>query len=165
MARQYRVIKRYGVLREKEFFAALSKNPNVGDACLASNMPRSYVYKQRKENPEFAEKFDEAVQLGIQACEDRAQELAFKGIKRDVYYQGNKVGEQWEPSERLVEFWLKANKPEKYRENGISFNLGANSLVTVLSGMPRSDVLEESEKPLLEVKDATDSTERPADTD
>jgi len=116
-------------------------------------MPAHYVTRKKHEDPDFRQRFDEAWQLGLQAMEDKAQEFAFKGIRRDVYYQGSKVGEQWEPSERLVEFYLKANKPDKYRENGMVFNMGANSLVTVLSGMPRSDAIEmEKEVEALEVK-------------
>ena len=163
MARQYRKIRKYGILFEDQFFAALSKAPNIQAACLSSGMPPNYVYKQRMTNPDFKERFDEAWALGLIAMEDKAQEFAFKGIKRDVYYQGNKVGEQWEPSERLVEFYLKANKPDKYRENSMTFNMGNNSLVQVLSGMPRSDVLEapEEQKALI---DGTAQT-RPADAD
>ena len=163
MARQYRKIRKYGIEFEEQFFAALSVAPNIQAACLASGMPPAYVYKQRMQNPDFKERFDEAWALGLQAMEDKAQEFAFKGIRKDVYYQGEKVGEQWEPSERLVEFYLKANKPDKYRENGMIFNMGNNSLVTVLSGMPRSDALPapEEQKALI---DGTAET-RSADTD
>ncbi len=146
MARQYRKIRRYGMEFEDQFLAALAKCANIGAACEASGMPRAYVYKQRMTNPDFKERYEEAWALGLQEMEDKAQEFAFKGIRRDVYYQGEKVGEQWEPSERLVEFYLKANKPDKYRENGLTFNMGNNSLVQVLSGMPRSDVLAEPEE-------------------
>jgi hypothetical protein len=143
MARQYRKLKRYGVLVEDEFFAALSGCANITKACRMVDMPMGYVWKNRIERPDFAERYDEAMKKGLQALEDKALEYAFDGIPRGVYYQGNKVGEEKEPSERLIEFVLKANKPEKYRENATTFNIGANSLVQVLSGMPRSDVLEE----------------------
>src|SRR5450759_1174179 len=126
-------------------------------------MPRQYVYTQRMNNPDFKERFEEAWAHGLQAMEDKAQEFAFKGVRRDVYYQGAKVGQQYEPSERLVEFYLKANKPDKYRENGMTFNMGNNSLVQVLSGMPRSDAIEApaEQKALI---DGTAET-RPADAD
>ena len=60
-------------------------------------------------------------------------ERAFKGYEKGVYYQGNKVNTEYEPSDRLAEFILKANKPEKYRETGLNINMGNNSLVTILS--------------------------------
>jgi hypothetical protein len=163
MAKQYRKIRRYGMEYEEAFLAAISAAPNITAACMATNMPASYVYKQRMTNPDFKERFDEAWALGLIACEDKAQEFAFKGIKRGVYYKGELIAEEYEPSERLVEFYLKANKPDKYRENGMTFNMGNNSLVQVLSGMPRSEAIEApaEQKALI---DGTAET-RPADAD
>lgn len=159
MARQYRKLKRYGVLVEDEFFAALSGCANITKSCKMVDMPYSYVLKNRHERPDFAERYDEAMKKGLQALEDKALEYAFDGIPRGVYYQGAKIGEEKEPSERLIEFVLKANKPEKYRENAMTFNMGANSLVQVLSGMPRSNVLEEKDvtEAATEIKEALEA--------
>ena len=156
-----------GILKETEFFAALSAFPNITNACQIARISPSYVYQQRKENPEFREKFEECMALGVQAVEDMALQRAFKGYEKGIYYQGNKVATEYEPSDRLAEFVLKAHKPEKYRENATTFNIGANSLVAVLSGMPRSDVLEQSEElKQLEAKVIDGTTEaRPASPD
>ncbi len=153
MARQYRKIPKFNLDKHISFFAALSKAPNITQACEIAGIAPSYVYQERKKNPEFAEKFELAMSLGIQACEDEAMRRAFKGVEKGVYYQGKQVGVEYEPSDRLAEFMLKAHKPEKYRENSMTFNMGANSLVQVLSGMPRSDVLEVSEALLIENKE------------
>ena len=149
-------------INETAFFKAMSVFPNINKACQQSGLIPRNVYHKRKNDEVFRERFEEAVALGLQAIEDRAMEMAFQGIERGVYYKGEKIATEFEPSERLAELLLKANMPHKYRENAVTFNMGANSLVQVLSGMPRSDVLEEKTVEALEAPSGSGETRSPS---
>lgn len=98
------------------FCAALADCPNVGKACRAAGIGRSAAYAWRKDSPEFAAAWDEALQIGVSALEDEAHRRAFEGVLKPVYHQGKKVGTVREFSDTLAIFLLKAHAPEKYRE-------------------------------------------------
>lgn len=62
-------------------------------------MDRTHAYVHKKENPEFAAAWEEAIQQAVDILEAEAWQRARK------------------QSDVLMIFLLKAHKPEKYREN------------------------------------------------
>lgn len=99
------------------FLAALAETCNVGRACTAVGISRYTAYKWRKEQPEFAAEWDDAMRAGLLALEDEAHRRAFEGSDRPVFFQGRQVSVVREYSDTLAIFLLKAHNPEKYREN------------------------------------------------
>ena len=65
---------------------------------------------------EFAAAWELAYEAGTDAFEDVGRQRAVAGVARPVFYQGVQVGETIEASDRLLELFLKARRPEKYRE-------------------------------------------------
>lgn len=70
------------------FCAALAETCNIGRACKAVEISRQTAYEWRKEQPEFAKRWDEALKIGITALEDEAHRRAFDGSDKPLSHQG-----------------------------------------------------------------------------
>jgi hypothetical protein len=73
-------------------------------ACEAAGVSRAVVAKERTENPKFEAAFREAQEEAVELLESEAW-------KRALGVNGRSV------SDRMLEFMLKAAKPEKYARN------------------------------------------------
>jgi hypothetical protein len=73
----------------------------------------------RKNDPDFEEAMFEAKNAYVDGLEAEADRRAIEGVVKPVYYRGVRVdnGEVRDFSDTLLIFRLKAERPEKYREN------------------------------------------------
>lgn len=70
------------------FLAELKASCNVTVAAETAGVAASTVYAHRKHDPLFAERWDEALQEGIDLLEHEAHRRAFRGVEEPVVYQG-----------------------------------------------------------------------------
>lgn len=98
------------------FFTALSNCGNVRQACKDANVDPKTVYKKRKREPEFAEEWDDALNVAADVLEKEAWRRAHEGIEEPVYHKGAVCGHVRKYSDVLLIFLLKGMRPEKYRE-------------------------------------------------
>lgn len=70
------------------FCAALAETCNVGKACAAVGISRMTAYTWRKDMPDFAAAWDDAMKAGLLALEDEAHRRAFDGIDDPLTHQG-----------------------------------------------------------------------------
>lgn len=82
------------------FLKALSVSGNVRAACEAAKVNKATVYRWRERSQPFAAAWDSAIDDSIERLEQEAYRRAVTG-----------------GSDVLMIFLLKANRPEKYREN------------------------------------------------
>ena len=80
------------------FLKALAKTPNVSLAAKAAGVSARTAYNHRDDDPVFAEQWLDALNRSVDVVEATAFRLASEG----------------EP--RLIEFILKAHRPQLYRE-------------------------------------------------
>lgn len=99
------------------FCAALAETCNVGLACRAVGISRQIAYVWRRNDPDFAAAWAEAMKVGLSALEDEAHRRAFEGVDEPVFYAGGECGTVRKYSDTLAIFLLKAHDPAKYREN------------------------------------------------
>lgn len=99
------------------FLAVLAATCNVTASAEAAGIARKTAYEWRDEDPEFAEAWEKAKELGVEALEDEAHRRAFQGVDKPVFHQGAVCGSIREYSDTLSIFLLKAHKPAKYRDN------------------------------------------------
>lgn len=93
----------------------------VQSAAEAAGFKRSTIYLQRERSERFAREFERAYKLSMGAVEDRLHGLA--------------IGRQFTGNITAIFGLLRANMPEKYREN-MKVSLGAEGdFATLLSGM------------------------------
>lgn len=103
--------------QRQKFLLALSDTGNVKLSAQASGLCRSGWYVLRRDDPEFAKLWDEAMELGVEGLEDEAIRRAHDGVEKPIFHNGKQCGSVREYSDVLLMFLLKGRKPEKYRDN------------------------------------------------
>jgi hypothetical protein len=102
--------------QRQAFLDTLTDDGNVRRACRDSGLPRTTAYRLRKEEPELAAAWDQAVNTGNDALEDEAIERALHGVEEEIWYGGKHIGTTRKYSDSLLMFLLKARRPEKFRD-------------------------------------------------
>lgn len=70
------------------FCAALAETCQVSKACAAVGIARWTAYQWRRDLPDFAEAWDEAMKAGLLALEDEAHRRGFEGVEEPLTHQG-----------------------------------------------------------------------------
>ncbi len=66
---------------KQRLLAKLEKTPIIEAACKEVGLPRSTYYRWRKDDPEFAERCDEVIELSIGRINDLAESQLINAIK------------------------------------------------------------------------------------
>ena len=82
----------------KPFLTALRNSANVRAACQAAGVSRQAVYKARQRNAAFEQQYEEAMEDATDVLDAEARRRALSG------------------SDTILQFLLKAHRPEKYRD-------------------------------------------------
>ncbi len=102
--------------RRRLFLAALSETAIVAEACRAGGAARGSFYRWRYDDPDFAEDWNRALDIGLSTLEDEAIRRARDGVAAPVFYGGVQVATVRRFSDRLLMFLLKAHRPDIYGE-------------------------------------------------
>lgn len=86
-------------------------------AAKAADVDRTTAYAHRNSDPKFAAAWDVALEDACDDLEGEARRRGFKGTSKPVYQNGKLVGTVQEYSDVLLMFLLKANRPERFRDN------------------------------------------------
>ena len=98
------------------FLKVLCVRGNVTLAAKAANIQRVTAYAARARDSDFARKWDEALEEYADLLELRAHNLAVDGLDEPVYHQGKVVGHVKRYSVPMLQFLMKAARPDVYRE-------------------------------------------------
>lgn len=96
------------------FLEALQTGASINGAANAADKPRTTFYTWRSRYPDFAKKWDAAVEAGTDRLEDEAVRRATSGVSKPVFYGGKLVGHEKRHSDPLLMFLLKGRRPERY---------------------------------------------------
>jgi len=100
--------------RLKTFLAHLGETASVAGAAARAEVQRSTLYQLRKHDASFAARWDEARALGVERLEDEAMQRTLDGVQKPVFYAGQQIASVQQFNDRLLQFLLKAHKPETY---------------------------------------------------
>ena len=103
--------------RYDKFIETLNDTGNITASCMVAGLSRRAVYDFRKESPEFAARWETALEIATDKLEYIARNRAELGVKRPIHYKGEVVDHVYEPSDRLMELLLKAHRPDKFNPN------------------------------------------------
>lgn len=103
--------------RRNKFLKALAEYGIVGTACKAAGIGRTMAFQWRQDDPVFASQWNEAVEQATEKLEREAWRRASEGWEKPVFQNGRQVGTVREYSNTLLIFLLKAQRPDRYREN------------------------------------------------
>lgn len=98
------------------FLRKLAETGHVGDSAKYAHVHRNTAYSHKLTDPEFAAAWDAALDAAVVRLEDEAVRRAVEGVEKPIYQQGRLVGIEQQYSDTLLIFLLKANRPQKYRE-------------------------------------------------
>ena len=98
----------------KAFLDELAESGAVAVAAQRAGLHRSTLYDLRRRNKDFAARWDQALQLGLDRLQDHAVVRATVGEETPVWQGGRQVGTVRRPDSRLLQFLLKAHRPEVY---------------------------------------------------
>jgi hypothetical protein len=99
------------------FIEELARSGNVLLSSRKAGVSRTAVYKARKDDPAFADNWDDAMDEAVDLLEAVARGRAVNGIDKPVYRGGVQVGTIREYSDTLLIFLLKAHRPERFRDS------------------------------------------------
>lgn len=102
------------------FLLHLGRTGSVTAAAARAGLSRRALYKHRAADEAFAGYWDEALNLGVERLQDDAMRRALQGTARGVFRNGKQVGSVQQFDNRLLQFLLKAHRPETYGERGKS---------------------------------------------
>lgn len=89
----------------------------MGHSCRKANVSRRCAYRHKGIDEKFATRWADAIENAVDIMELEARRRAVKGTDKPVFQRGEQVGTIREYSDTLLMFLLKANKPEKFRDN------------------------------------------------
>lgn len=102
---------------QKRWLEAYAKVGVIAYACRTAKVGRQTVYDWIERYPDFVAAMREAEQVAVELMEDEVHRRAVRGTLSPVYYRGEVVGHVREFSDTLLMFYLKARRPDVYREN------------------------------------------------
>lgn len=100
------------------FLLHLGRTGSVTFAAARAGLSRRALYKHRTADEAFAGYWEEALNLGVERLQDDAMRRALEGTARAVFRNGKQVGSVQQFDNRLLQFLLKAHRPETYGERG-----------------------------------------------
>ena len=100
------------------FFHHLGRTGSVTIAAQRAQLRRSTLYQMRKDDEAFAERWAQALDLGVERLQDNAMNRAMNGTSRPVWRNGRQVGSVQQFDNRLLQFLLRAHKPQLYADRG-----------------------------------------------
>jgi hypothetical protein len=109
-----------GTLDEKRkhiFLRVLAETANLKLAANAAGYKNTAaINKARKNDAAFDAAVIEAAEAAADMLEAEAVRRATQGVKKNVFFKGEKIDEEINYSDSLLALLLKAAKPEKYSE-------------------------------------------------
>lgn len=128
--------------RRKIFLKTLAKTGRVGYSARAAGYSCStYLARIRRSDPDFSAQWDEALDTAMDILEDAAHERAVDGVEEPVFHQGAIVGHKLKYSDGLLTTLLKANNPDKYRDNTkLDVNVSGGFGIAVLPSTQKSAI-------------------------
>lgn len=120
--------------RKARFLAELRETGSAALAAAAAGLTRAQVQAQRDADPAFAQAWADAMAEAVDRAEAEVYRRAFRGVDRPVYYAGQQVGIVRDYSDSLAALYLKAHRPEAYRDRAGSTAATDSGPVRVVIG-------------------------------
>ena len=118
---------------KQQFIDKLQELKGVGLACKAIGYSRRQVYRERNNEPEFRDAWDEAWEHVVDELEASVMSRAINGYEEPVFHKGEEVGTRIKHDPILGIFMLKKNRPDKY-DDRMQLNISADDYAKQVRG-------------------------------
>lgn len=120
--------------RKARFLAELRENGSAALAADAAGLSYVQVQALREADPVFARAWADAMTEAVDRAEAEVYRRAFQGVDRPVFYAGQQVGIIKDYSDSLAALYLKAHRPDAYRDRvGASAGKDSGSVRVVIA--------------------------------
>lgn len=96
------------------FFKILGTYGTITHACEAAGVSRQCAYWHKKNDPEFAADWEDAIRAAGDVLEREAFRRSVEGVKEPVFYMGDVCGHTLRYSDSLLTMLLKGARKDKY---------------------------------------------------
>lgn len=103
-------------VQKMRFLIAFAEMGNRSRAARLVGVNAATVWQWRRSDRKFAAAYTRAEEIAVDLAEDELVRRATEGIIEPVFQGGHLVGGIRKFNDQLLMFYLKANKPEKYRD-------------------------------------------------
>jgi len=159
---------RYALVWRPKFLAALSLTYSPTLAARFARTTKQTAYNHKKQDSEFAEQWQQALDHAVELLHARAFQRALEGDCEAVYYMGKPVGYVRKFSDKLQIELLRAYKPDTFKTPGTQVNIGTKGDVFVLTEEQRKELQRINREWLLttpiQKDDFSDGTQCPGST-
>lgn len=125
------------------FLAALSEVGLLTYAAEAAGVDRSTVFRRRREDEEFEQAVQDALEQAADKLEREARRRAVEGVEEPVYQGGKRVGTKLVYSDTLLALLLKGRRKQVFAERteitGAEGGPVKQEQVVVATGVPSAD--------------------------
>jgi hypothetical protein len=115
--------------KKREFLEHFKTSGNVTVSARFIGISRQQVYVWINEDKVFETDFENAKEEALDLMEAECKRRAEEGCLRPVFYQGEECGTIREYSDTLMMFFLKGNRPEKYKDRVEQEHKGAVTVI------------------------------------
>ena len=95
----------------KDFLQHLARTGSVTIAAERAGVERTHVYRKRRNNKDFAARWKQALEIGVEALHDQAMLRAIEGEERPVIRGGEEVATVRRFDNGLLKLLLQAHMP------------------------------------------------------
>jgi hypothetical protein len=129
------------------FLLQLGRTGSVTAAADHVGLARPTLYKLKANDEQFALQWAEALELGVDRLQDDAMRRALDGTERPIIQGGRQVGSVRQYDNRLLQFLLKAHRPEIYGDRqGMAPALPFDLVKRIKAAEPRAAAHRQSKK-------------------
>ena len=126
--------------KRKMFLTILAKTGVVSEAARACGHTDTSTFQAyRRQDEEFAEAWDHALEAAAHILEEEIWRRAKEGVLEPVFYKGVVAGYKTNYSDTLAMFILRGLKPGIYRENQRGGDVNVNFGIAVLPMTAQSE--------------------------
>lgn len=137
------------------FLIRLAETGHVADSCKAVGLNRITAYGRKRDDKDFAERWEIAHQIGMSTLEDEAKRRAYHGVSKGVYYKGDRVDTEIVYSDQLLMFLMQGRDTRYKRKQEITgADAGPLLLLAKLDDEGLDDLIEQKLRDLKETPDA-----------
>lgn len=104
-------------LKYDRFLVELAKDGNVARAAGLFGIDRSNAYQKRLKDPDFAQRWADALETAADIIEAEAFRRAVTGTDKGVWFLGRQVGAERQYSDSLLALMLKAKRRREYGDS------------------------------------------------
>jgi len=117
-----------------KFFNNLAITCNITKSAESIGVSRQHVHHLRRTKPDFAKRWEDAIERATDTLEAEARRRALDGYDRPVFFQGKQVGAETLYSDPLMITLLKAHRRDKFGDKGFDLPPGSEIVISMRTG-------------------------------